>query len=103
MGRKKKQEPYVAIRLSASTLNYEPSNRHILWIDSHWYQTTTTPTFCVPESKIEEVKQQLHSHFLNFAVFIYPDGQEKKWSFFDQFKYNDKTAFGKFKGGIVTF
>ena len=97
--KKNTQETYVAIRLSSSRLANKPSNRHILWIDEHWYETTTAPAFVIPESQIEQVKTWLRNHFQYYATFIYPDGKEIVWSAFaDMKKAKPRVTFGGLKG-----
>lgn len=74
-----KQEKYVAIQLSKSNMCNVPSTRYISSIDEHWYQTTNTPIYIIPESKLDEVKELLRNHFLYYATFIYEDGKREEW------------------------
>ena len=93
------QETYVAIRLSSSRQSNKPSNRHILWIDEHWYETTGAPMYVIPESQIEQVKKWLANHFQYYATFVYPDGKEIEWSAFsDMKKSKPRITFGGLKG-----
>ena len=76
------EEVRVAIRLSSSRQRYVPSNRYINWIDEHWYESVPFPNFDILVSDIEKVKGWLKNHFINYAEFIYPNGESEVWNAF---------------------
>lgn len=94
---KNTEATYVAIQLSASRLSNKPSNRFILWIDEHWYDTTNAEAYVVPEDKIEQVKEYMKSHFIYYATFVYPNGNKVEWSAFKKIQPKAKFTLG---GGI---
>lgn len=76
------EEVRVAIRLSSSRQRYVAGNRYINWIDEHWYESVPFPNFDILASDIEKVKGWLKDHFINYAEFIYPNGESEVWSAF---------------------
>ena len=91
--KKQPQETYMAIRLSSNRQRYVPSNRYINWIDEHWYESIGHPYYNIPESKIEEVKKMLASHFIYYAAFMHSDGTTEEWSAFKKVEKKNKIKF----------
>ena len=91
--KKQPQETYMAIRLSSSRQRYVPANRYIRWIDEHWYESIDFPMYDIPESKIEDVKKWLASHFIHYAAFMHADGSVEEWSAFKKVEKKNKFKF----------